>query len=108
MEKRGQTGLCGGWNPGLGTQERHVYEGESFGSVSIQSSSLFSDMAFIMDWAKEKAAGYLRTGIQAGGTLAGNAVGGVGSMIENAGKSAGGSTFPFKKSIGCLKECSEH
>ena len=48
-------------------------------------------MSFITGWIQEKAEGYLKTGIQAGGTLAGNAVGGVGSMIENAGKSAGGS-----------------
>ena len=38
-------------------------------------------MSFIVDyakdWALDKASGYLKTGIQAGGTLAGNAVGGV-------------------------------
>ena len=42
----------------------------------------------ITNWVEDKATGYLRTGIQAGGTLAGNAVGGVGSLIESAGKSA--------------------
>ena len=48
-------------------------------------------MSFITDWVQEKATGYLKTGIQAGGTLAGNAVGGVGSLIESAGQSAAGS-----------------
>lgn len=55
-------------------------------------------MSFIVDyakdWALDKASGYLKTGIQAGGTLAGNAVGGVGSTIENGGRSFGeGSKF---------------
>lgn len=49
---------------------------------------------YAKDWAREKAGGYLRTGIQAGGTMAGNAVGGVGSVIENGGRSFGeGSKF---------------
>ena len=46
-------------------------------------------MAFITNWIEDKATGYLRTGIQAGGTLAGNAVGGVGGLVESAGRSAG-------------------
>jgi hypothetical protein len=51
-------------------------------------------MSFVVDWAKEKAAGYLKTGIQAGGTLAGNAVGGIGSTIESGGRAFGeGSKF---------------
>jgi hypothetical protein len=45
-------------------------------------------LSSIANWVEDKATGYLRTGIQAGGTLAGNAVGGVGSLVENAGKSA--------------------
>merc|ERR1712029_919694 len=53
-------------------------------------------MSFIVDyakdWALDKASGYLKTGIQAGGTLAGNAVGGVGSTIENGGRSFGEGT----------------
>lgn len=55
-------------------------------------------MAFIANWAIDKvqttAAGYLTTGIKAGGNLAGNAVGGVGTLIENGGRSFGeGSKF---------------
>ncbi|KAK4931783.1 hypothetical protein LTR49_001848 [Elasticomyces elasticus] len=53
-------------------------------------------MAFIANWAIDKvqttAAGYLKTGIQAGGNMAGNAVGGVGSLIENGGRSFGEGT----------------
>lgn len=45
----------------------------------------------ITNWVEDKVAGYAKTGIQAGGTLAGNAVGGVGSLVENAGKTAGNS-----------------
>ncbi|KAK3697712.1 hypothetical protein LTR37_017294 [Vermiconidia calcicola] len=45
-------------------------------------------MAFIMNWAEDKIATYAKTGIQAGGTLAGNAVGGVGGLVESAGQSA--------------------
>ena len=44
---------------------------------------------FIVNWVEDKVAGYAKTGIQAGGTLAGNTVGGVGGLIENAGRSAG-------------------
>ncbi|TKA69731.1 hypothetical protein B0A55_05275 [Friedmanniomyces simplex] len=53
-------------------------------------------MAFIANWAIDKvqttAAGYLKTGIQAGGNLAGNTVGGVGSLIENGGRTFGEGT----------------
>lgn len=45
----------------------------------------------ITNWVEDKVAGYAKTGIQAGGTLAGNAVGGVGSLVEGAGKTAGNS-----------------
>ena len=48
-------------------------------------------MSFIVNWIEDKATGYLKTGIQAGGTLAGNAVGGVGGLVESAGKTAGNS-----------------
>ena len=55
-------------------------------------------MAFIANWAVDKvkttASGYLATGLKAGGTMAGNAVGGVGTLIENGGRSVGeGSKF---------------
>ena len=43
----------------------------------------------VTNWVEDKASNLLRTGIQAGGTLAGNAVGGVGSLVEGAGRSAG-------------------
>ena len=46
-----------------------------------------------MEWAKEKAAYYLTAGVQAGGTLAGDAVGGVGNVIENSGQTAGQGKF---------------
>jgi hypothetical protein len=49
-------------------------------------------MSFIWNWAEEKISGYAKTGIQAGGTLAGNAVGGVGTLVEGAGKSAASGT----------------
>ncbi|KAK3074060.1 hypothetical protein LTR53_003839 [Teratosphaeriaceae sp. CCFEE 6253] len=53
-------------------------------------------MAFIANWAVDKvkttASGYLATGLKAGGTMAGNAVGGVGTLIENGGRSVGEGT----------------
>jgi len=57
-------------------------------------------MAFIANWAIDKvqttAAGYLKTGLQAGGNMAGNAVGGVGTLIETSGRSLGeGSKFTY-------------
>lgn len=45
--------------------------------------------SFITGWVEDKVSGYLKTGIQAGGTLAGNAVGGVGTLIEGAGRTVG-------------------
>ncbi len=45
-------------------------------------------MSFIVNWVEDKVAGYAKTGIQAGGTMAGNAVGGVGTLVEGAGRSA--------------------
>ena len=47
-------------------------------------------------WVEEKATGYLKTGIQAGGSLAGNAVGGVGGLVESAGKSGADSKFDIQ------------
>ena len=41
------------------------------------------------DWVEDKVTNYARVGIQAGGTMAGNAVGGVGSLVESAGSNAG-------------------
>lgn len=41
------------------------------------------------DWVVDKASGYAATAIQAGGTLAGNAVGGAGTLIENSGRGVG-------------------
>lgn len=48
-----------------------------------------TSMAWIVDWATEKAAGAAHAGLQMGGNFAGNAVGSVGSMIENAGRGVG-------------------
>lgn len=47
-------------------------------------------MSFITGWISDKVSEYAKTGLQAGGSMAGNAVGGVGTMVENAGRSAGG------------------
>lgn len=46
-------------------------------------------MSFIVTYVKDTAAGYLKTGLEAGGNMAGNAVGGVGTMIENSGRGFG-------------------
>ncbi|KAI5363689.1 hypothetical protein Slin14017_G056530 [Septoria linicola] len=46
-------------------------------------------MEWAKNWVTDRLAGYAATGIQAGGNLAGNAVGGVGSLIENSGRSIG-------------------
>ncbi|PPJ54827.1 hypothetical protein CBER1_08437 [Cercospora berteroae] len=46
-------------------------------------------MEWAKNWVTDKLAGYAATGIQAGGNLAGNAVGGVGTLIENSGRSVG-------------------
>lgn len=50
-------------------------------------------MSFITSWVTDKVSEYAKVGLQAGGSMAGNAVGGVGSMVENAGKTAGGGEF---------------
>lgn len=47
-------------------------------------------MSFITGWVEDKLSNYAKMGLQAGGSMAGNAVGGVGTMVENAGRSAGG------------------
>lgn len=57
-------------------------------------------MSFILNWAQDKAAGLLATGLQAGGTMAGNAVGGVGALIENSGRAMGEGAFATTE--GCL------
>jgi hypothetical protein len=49
-------------------------------------------MNYITNWASEKAASALTYGIQAGGTLAGNAVGAAGTAIESSGRGLGNST----------------
>lgn len=46
-------------------------------------------MEYVSNWVTNKVAGYAKTGIEAGGTLAGNAVGGVGTLVENSGRSVG-------------------
>ena len=50
-------------------------------------------MSFIVNWVTDKVEGYAKTGIQAGGTMAGNAVGGVGGLVEGAGRSAASGAF---------------
>lgn len=47
-------------------------------------------VSFVTDYIQNTAAGYLKTGVTAAGTMAGNAVGGVGSLVENTGRSIGG------------------
>lgn len=57
-------------------------------------------MEWAKNWVTDKLAGYAATGIQAGGNLAGNAVGGVGTLIENSGRSVGQSAngpFPYRE-----------
>lgn len=46
-------------------------------------------MDYISGYIEEKAAGYLTTGINAVGSLAGNAVGGIGDLIESNGQAVG-------------------
>ncbi|KAF2720099.1 hypothetical protein K431DRAFT_97422 [Polychaeton citri CBS 116435] len=46
---------------------------------------------YIKGYIADTAAGYLKTGITAAGTMAGNTVGGVGGLIENGGRSVGDS-----------------
>lgn len=55
----------------------------------------------ITNWVEDKVAGYAKTGIQAGGSLAGNAVGGIGSLVESAGRSAGDSKPTPWRTITC-------
>ena len=59
-------------------------------------------LSSITSWVEDKATGYLRTGIQAGGSLAGNAVGGVGGLVENAGKSAAQGMSRWHCDSGCI------
>lgn len=46
---------------------------------------------FITNYIQNTAASLLTTGITAAGTVAGNAVGGVGTLVESAGRAAGNS-----------------
>jgi hypothetical protein len=56
-------------------------------------------VSYVTDYVKNMAAGYIATGVTAAGTLAGNAVGGVGSLVENTGRSVGsGASSPFSPS----------
>lgn len=57
--------------------------------------SVYTDkmvLAWAKDWVMDKVYGAAKTGIQAGGSMAGNAVGGVGSLVENSGRGLGQST----------------
>lgn len=57
-------------------------------------------MAFIANYVQNTAATYLAAGVTAAGSMAGNAVGGVGSLIENGGRSFGeGSKQPSTSHI---------
>lgn len=49
-------------------------------------------VSYVKNYIQDQAMGYLHTGITAAGTMAGNAVGGVGSLIENGGRSIGEGT----------------
>ncbi|PIA95913.1 hypothetical protein CB0940_10458 [Cercospora beticola] len=57
-------------------------------------------MEWAKNWVTDKLAGYAATGIQAGGNLAGNAVGGVGTLIENSGRSVGQSANGAVSGVG--------
>lgn len=52
-------------------------------------------MAFITNYIEDKAMGYLATGLTAVGGMAGNAVGGVGSLIESSGRAVGNGEVLF-------------
>lgn len=54
-------------------------------------------VSYITGYIQDTATSYLRTGITAAGTMAGNAVGGVGSLVENSGRSVGEGTVPSSK-----------
>ena len=49
--------------------------------------------SFITNYIQDKASGLLATGLTAAGTLAGNAVGGVGSLVETGGRTVGEGTY---------------
>lgn len=49
-------------------------------------------VSYVKNYLMDTASGYLATGITAAGTMAGNAVGGVGGLIENGGRSIGEGT----------------
>lgn len=64
-------------------------------------------VSYVTDYIQNTAAGYLKTGITAAGTMAGNAVGGVGGLIENSGRSVangaqGLSSFLFYIALTCV------
>lgn len=46
-------------------------------------------VSYITDYIQNTATSYLRTGIEAAGSMAGNAVGGVGSLVESSGRNVG-------------------
>lgn len=46
-------------------------------------------VSLITDYIQDTAAGYLKAGVAAVGSLAGNAVGGVGGLIESSGQALG-------------------
>lgn len=57
---------------------------------------------FITNYIQNTAMGMLSTGITAAGNIAGNAVGGIGGVIENGGRTVGGSMripFPFLQEL---------
>jgi len=67
-------------------------------------------MSFIVDYAANAASGLLATGITYAGTVAGNAVGGVGGMIEAGGRAAGDGEFCTFQSlclVGSILRCSD-
>jgi hypothetical protein len=49
-------------------------------------------VSYVKNYIQDQAMGYLATGITAAGTMAGNAVGGVGGLIESGGRSIGQGT----------------
>lgn len=49
-------------------------------------------VSYVKNYLQDQAMGYLNTGLTYAGTYAGNAVGGVGSMIENGGRAVGQGT----------------
>lgn len=58
--------------------------------------------SFITNYIQNTAMGMLSSGITAAGNVAGNAVGGVGTMIQNSGQAVGTGTsssdlLPFKR-----------